>query len=62
VRRYKLGVLKWAREHGCPWNSDTCSFAARGGHLTVLRWARKQGCEWDEETCHEPLRKGTWRC
>ena len=28
-----LRVLQWAREHNCPWNSNTCSCAAEGGHL-----------------------------
>jgi len=23
-----LGVLKWLRANGCPWNSDTCTQAA----------------------------------
>ena len=42
--------LKWARQHGCPWNENTCSDAARGGHLGVLQWARQNGCPWSEET------------
>ena len=48
-----LGALRWAREHGCPWDATTCSNAARGGHLELLMWAREQehGCPWDEETC-----------
>jgi len=33
-------VLRWAREHGCPWDHETCSLAARGGQLKVLQWAR----------------------
>ena len=39
-----LDVLKWARENGCEWDSDTCSDAALNGHLSVLKWARKNGC------------------
>ena len=23
-----LEVLKWARQNGCDWNSNTCSYAA----------------------------------
>jgi hypothetical protein len=46
-----LAVLKWAREHGCPWNSGTCAAAAQGGHLDVLKWAREHGCEWSMSTC-----------
>ena len=40
--------MQWAREHGCPWDSDTCHFAARGGHLEVLQWAREHHCPWHE--------------
>ena len=29
----RLEVLKWAREHGCPWAESTCAHAAKGGHL-----------------------------
>jgi len=39
-------VLQWARANGCPWDVDTCSSAARGGHLHVLQWARAAGCPW----------------
>ena len=35
------------------WNSDTCSNAAKGGHLEVLKWAHENGCEWDNVTCSE---------
>lgn len=28
-----INVLIWAREHGCPWDENTCSAAAREGHL-----------------------------
>lgn len=36
--------LKWlrAQEPPCPWDGETCGWAARGGHLEVLRWARAQ--------------------
>jgi hypothetical protein len=32
------------RANGCPWNEETCSFAAVGGHHDVLKWAIKNGC------------------
>ena len=43
-----LEVLQWARENGCPWDSDTCDKAAGKGHLEVLKWARQNGCPWDK--------------
>lgn len=42
-----LKILQWARENGCPWDEDTCSFAALNGHLEVLQWARANGCPWN---------------
>ena len=53
-----LEVLKWAREIGCKWNSDTCSFAAKNGHLEVLKWARENGCKWSFKT--KKLAKEKW--
>jgi len=42
----------WAREHGCPWDEDTCALAAAGGYLNVLKWMREHHCPWHEDTCH----------
>ena len=46
-----LEVLKWAREHDCPWhvNIFICTLAAAGGHFEVLDWARAHGCPYEEE-------------
>ena len=41
-----LEVLRWAREHGCPWDDMTMQSAAVCGHLEVLQWAREHGCPW----------------
>ena len=41
----------WAREHGCPWDKNTCSAAVDFGHVDVLRWARQHGCDWDPLAC-----------
>ncbi|KAK3266561.1 hypothetical protein CYMTET_24824 [Cymbomonas tetramitiformis] len=46
-----LKVLQWVREHGCPWDANTCHYAAEGGHPEVLRWAHEHGCPWDASTC-----------
>ena len=32
-----LEVLKWAREHGCPWDEEECGAAAAGGHQAMMR-------------------------
>ncbi len=46
-----LDVLRWAREHDCPWDDGTCWSAAEGGHLEVLQWARAHGCPWSKSMC-----------
>ena len=37
---------------------DTCSHAARAGHLEVVQWAYANGCPWDEEVCLQAARGG----
>ena len=54
-------MLKWARESDCPWDEETCAYAAEG-HLEVLKWAHANGCPWDEETCAYAARAATSRC
>ena len=34
-----------------PGDKETCTSAAKGGHLAVLQWAWQQGCPWDSPTC-----------
>ena len=48
-----MAVLQWARENGCPWDEDTCSFAAEGGHLEVLAVG---SCKWLSMECTELAR------
>lgn len=46
-----LEVLMWARENGCPWNSDTCSWAARWVSLNqVGGGAQKYMLFWGDDT------------
>ena len=42
-----LDCLKYAHEHGCPWNENTCMWAARNGHLDCLKYAHVNGCSWN---------------
>jgi hypothetical protein len=51
-----LEVLRWAREHGCPWDETEgihpgLSGAALAGHLQVMRWAGERGKAVQVETC-----------
>jgi hypothetical protein len=50
-------VLKWSREH-CPWDEETCAYAARGGHLEVLKRVREHDCPWDRWTCTDAAQSG----
>ena len=43
-----LGVLKYLREQGCPWDYKVCDNAAWCGHLHVLKYAHRNGCPWGE--------------
>ena len=55
-------LLRYARQHGCPWDTRTCEGAARGGHLGCLWFASKLGCPWDERTCQVAAGNGQLRC
>ena len=51
----ELGNLRAA---DCPWDDETCYFAAQFGHLNVLKWCRDNGCPWDERTCAAAAENG----
>ena len=53
-----MAVLKYAYENECPWDEQTCEWAARGGHLDVLKYAHENECPWDEKTCMEAAEGG----
>ena len=55
-----LECLKYAHEHGCPWDEETCAVAAENGQLECLKYAHEHGCPWDEETCSVPPRMDSW--
>ena len=46
-------MLRYAHEHGCPWDEFTFMHAAEGGHLEVLRYAHEHGCPWDWGEDHD---------
>ena len=35
----------WLRAAGCPWDYETCFWAAMEDHRDVYIWARMMGCE-----------------
>lgn len=47
IKEY-LEILKQARENGCNWNEDTCTYASISKHLELLKWAYENGCEYNK--------------
>jgi len=50
ARKGQLETLKYAHEHGCPWDKKTCWAAADGGDLEVLKYLHEHECPWDKVT------------
>ena len=58
-----VDLLRWLREKkNCPWDEDTCSFAAEKGNFECLKYAHENGCPWDEWSCHEAAFNGHLAC
>jgi len=51
VGREPRGAAVGARVNGCPWDEETCTMAARGGHLDVLKWAIHNLCPLNWQAC-----------
>ena len=51
-------LLQWARENGCSWDVDTCTAAAKHGHLRVLKYLRLNKCPWNSWTCAVAAKHG----
>ena len=47
-------VLRWAREHECPWSELTTAFAAAGGHRAAV--GEEHGCPCNSATCRSVCR------
>jgi len=43
-REWPSRILKWARAYQCPWDEETCFWAAVNGHLELLKWAGANQC------------------
>jgi hypothetical protein len=39
-----FALLRWLHEHGCPWDSKTCTAAAGRGNILMLLYATVHGC------------------
>lgn len=57
-----LNCIKYAHQQGWPWDSDTCSAAAKGGHLTCLTYVHEHGCQWNTDTTSAAAAHGHLDC
>ena len=53
-----MQILKWLRSEGCPWDTRTCYWVAKHGHLEVLKWLRSEGCPWGASACRGAASNG----
>ena len=50
VKNGSLECLKYARNHGCPWNKEDVSFnAAKYGYVDCLEYVLINGNNWDQK-------------
>ena len=54
--------MKFAHEHGAPWDQWTCEYAAGFGNLQSLQYAHEHGCPWDVWTCRDAALNGHLDC
>ena len=54
--------MKFAHEHGAPWDQWTCAYAAGFGNLQSLQYAHEHGCPWDVSTCKDAAEYGHLDC
>ena len=54
--------MKFAHEHGAPWDQWTCESAAGFGNLQSLQYAHEHGCPWDVWTCRDAALNGHLDC
>ena len=57
-----LGLIRYAHEYGCSWDSNTCASAAENGHLDCLKYLHENGCNWNSSTCRNAARNGHLDC
>jgi len=46
VENNHIECLKYAHEHGAPWDTECAAGAAASGHLHILKYLHAQGCPW----------------
>ena len=56
----QLDILKWLRQHKCPWNDYSLMDAAAYGHLDVIQWAIENGCAMNATVSHSAAEMSEW--
>jgi ankyrin repeat protein len=58
--RGELAICEFLVAEQCPWSTEACEEAARGGHLEIVRLLRESGCPWDVHTiCEQAAESGS---
>jgi hypothetical protein len=50
AERGDLKILRWARDHGCPWDERLVEKALEAGRTHIAQWAVDNGCACDVDT------------
>lgn len=60
--RGHLECLRFAHQHGCPWDWWTPALASGNGHLDCLAYAHRERCPWNWVTCSWASARGHREC
>jgi len=60
IKKGNLSLLKWFKEHGCPWNKYNKEYAQaiEYGYTDIAEWLVEQGKVWDATTYYEAIDSG----
>lgn len=57
-RNGNLDVMKWLKEKGCLWGTNTFDSASENGNLNNMKWLKDNGCPWGKSTFWKAARNG----
>ena len=56
-----LSLFQWAKKIGVPWDTQTCTYTTKRGHLDVLKWARANSTHQNKYTCARAVKEAILR-
>ena len=65
IEAIKIGrwdIFIFLHKNKCPWDTQTCAYAAEKGHLKCLKYLHENGCPWDKDTCSLAAYNGHIEC